>query len=369
MKIGFVTTHEYHNFGTFLQCYALQRKLQDMGHDVEIIDYKRKELLRPIGQRVRILLGDIRRNPITNIHRLINWGKMKKRDALFKVFAKQHYSLSKEHYNTAKDLEQNPPVYDLYLSGSDQIWNPSLNGFIEPYFLTFAPDRATKVSYASSIGLSMLSDAEKIHLKQLLNGYKSISCREQTGVELINECGFKEVKCVLDPVFLLSPKEWLSLTKESSTKLPKEYNLTYFLDATDNKKMIAKQLVPNYEILNLTADIDCCTHSIYEAGPLDFLSLIYNCNHFCTDSFHGMVFALLFEKDFYVVPRHESSSERSQNSRIQDLLSLLHLEKRWIENENVVPTIPIDYKVVNEILRKQLDFSLEYLYDILQSHD
>ena len=171
MKIGFITTHRYKNFGTFLQCYALQHVLEKLGHEVEIIDYERKDFQRRKIERLRILLGDIKRNPVKNLKKVRNCLRSIKRNRLFKKFCSCYFHLSTESYATSNDLVNHPPIYDLYLAGSDQIWNPSLNGFINPYFLTFAPKGRKKSSYAPSIGIVSLDEAQKKQFKILLSDF------------------------------------------------------------------------------------------------------------------------------------------------------------------------------------------------------
>lgn len=363
MEIGFVTTHRYKNFGTFLQCYALQKVLSDYGHNVEIIDYLRCDLKKSNLERIRILIGSVRRNPIKHLLIFLNFFRSLKRDYLFNRFFKENFKLSPKSYPTSDSLKQNPPVYDIYIAGSDQIWNPNLNGFIEPYFLTFAPKDKVKISFASSIGISYLSTEQKQHFYNYLHDYKIISCREQTGVNLLLGCGLKNIYKVADPTFLLSNEFWSEMASKSSIR-PKNYGLTYLLSKTLEKENIAKQLFNKTKRIDLSMDKQIGVRSILSAGPIEFLYLIKNSDFICTDSFHGVVFSIIFEKEFYVLPRHDENNINSQNSRIYNLLSEINLEERLIKTLDFTRK-PINYSIVSPKIKRISNESMKFIQQAL----
>ena len=360
MKIGFVTTHQYQNFGTFLQCFALQKMLQDLGHDTEIIDYRREEFKRTMFEKIRIAIGDFRKHPMSYISNILAWFLLCKRRSLFNKFAKENFKISQQYWKTSDDLKLNPPQYDLYMSGSDQIWNPSICGFIEPYFLTFAPKDSFKVSYAPSIGLSHLSTVEIDQLSTMLATYKYLSCRETTGCRLLADCGMK-VEHVLDPTLLLDISIWNSMADKS--KIHKtNYNLCYFLTETPEKRMQAYELLSDAKIENLTVDFRYSKGAILAAGPYEFLSLIRNAKTIVTDSFHGMLFSILFGKDFYILPRHQATNHNHQNSRIIDMLNALELSNRWCPTSTNIS--PIDYIAVSNKINILKQHSIRYLQKV-----
>lgn len=363
MKIGFITTHQYRNFGTFLQCYALQYVLESLGHEVEIIDYRRKEYQRGKIERLRIWLGNIRRYPVKNLRKVQNCIRTIKRNRLFQIFYFQYFHLSSESYATFDELKSHPPVYDLYIAGSDQIWNPSLNGFIKAYFLTFVPE-GKKTSYAPSIGITSLNEVQKRQFAILLSDYQHISCREKTGVQLLNECGIKNVVQVVDPTLLLPSSFWQSLAKKSSLSSKDNYGLAYFLSCDEEKEHIVAPLYHMLKRFDLTMDNTCNSQSILAAGPCEFLSLIRNADFVCTDSFHGVVFSVIFQKEFYALPRHRLDSANSQNSRIIDFLNDLGLEERWI-TQPLLSRIPIHYTDANIKLQNRIKHSFDYLNRML----
>ena len=366
MKIGFVTTHQYKNFGTFLQCYALQYVLTKLGHQVEIIDYQKKDYNKRWLEKVRIILGDIRRHPLKNLRIVLNYPFLIKRTYLFNKFYRENYLLSTKKYSNSDSLKKNPPIYDLYISGSDQIWNPTLNGFIEPYFLTFAPAGKLKAAYAPSIGVSKLNEEQKKTFKTILHDFKYISCRENSGVQLLNSCGISNVTQVVDPTLLLNKQFWITLSQKSSIH-KQQYGLTYFLSKTDHKEKLVMPVFETYKRLDLTMETDCKYTSILAAGPYEFLSLINNADFVCTDSFHGVVFSILFEKEFYALPRHNDKNINSQNSRITDFLKDLGLTDRWIQHQENIIRTPIDYSEINARLFNLKEKSFNYIRAML--HD
>lgn len=366
MKIGFITTHQYKNFGTFLQCYALQYTLTKLGHHVEVVDYQRKEYQKKWIEKTRIILGDIRRYPLKNLRIILNYPFLMKRICLFNKFYKRNFQLSSQKYPTSDSLKKNPPIYDLYISGSDQIWNPTLNGFIEPYFLTFVPKGRIKAAYAPSIGIAKLNEKQQDTFKRLLHDFKFISCREKSGVQLLNNCGIINVTQVIDPTLLVDKEYWLSLSQKSSIN-KQQYGLTYFLSKTDYKEKLINPLFKTKRRLDLTMETDCNYKSILAAGPYEFLSLINNADFICTDSFHGVVFSILFEKEFYALPRHNEGNINSQNSRITDFLKDLGLSDRWIQHQENIIRTPINYHEINTKLSYMKEKSFNYIKTML--HD
>lgn len=363
MRIGIVTTHQYQNFGTFLQCYALQHTLEKMGHVVEIIDYRRNDYKRSFFHQFRILVGEYRRSPKTLIKFIFTLRQQNRRNQLYKDFCNRFFNLSPKHYDNANELRMQPPIYDIYLSGSDQIWNPSICGFIPTYFLDFAPRASLKAAYAPSIGVSELSENERHVISDYLRDFSFLSCREQSGCQILNDCGFKNVECVLDPTFLLSSTCWERLSENSYIK-ETDYSLCYFLSENEEKNEKSRMFTGEDRVIRLTDNFRNGEHSILAAGPLEFLQLIRNAKNIVTDSFHGMVFCILFRKNFYMLPRHEENSMNSQNSRVIDLLKLLELYDRW-NPFSINSCKPINYAHVERIVNLQKDKSIQYIRKIL----
>ena len=366
MKVGITTTHTHQNFGTFLQCYALQRIISEFGGDAEIIDYRRKDYSRPSLEKIRIEIGYYRKHPIDLFKWVLASRLIHKRQVLFNSFAKKYFNLSASHYNTTDDILASPPCYDIYLTGSDQVWNPSLGGFILPYFLSFAPESKKRASYAPSIGLSQLTEKEGKELTTLLNRFSHISCREISGCDLLKSYGINDVIHVLDPTLLIDTQVWEQFSRQSD-HLTKKYNLCYFLDDSEEKRRKVKNFwETTNNLVFLTTDYRYQKGSILAAGPIDFLSLIRNAESIITDSYHGMLFCMIFHRDFYMFPRNNPFPKAAQNSRITDFLSDLGLFDRW-NPRSLTDCKTIDYEIIDKLLNDKKNKSLQFIQSIFDS--
>ena len=233
-KVGIITIHNSPNYGACLQSYALYRYIQQQGNDVEIIDLHRafayedyipsnkyvssrsvkRSLLSKIKGNVKSLIGIKPKNPS-----LYSPLAIKKFDEFNSII-----KLSKP-YRGIDELYANPPLYDLYISGSDQLWNPTQAYCLEPYFLTFVPNgQGKKISYATSVGITDLRDNEKKDFAKWLNLYDDISVREYQAQRLLQGLlANKKVNQVADPTFLLDPKDWknMAVKPKQSTAIDK----------------------------------------------------------------------------------------------------------------------------------------------------
>lgn len=362
-----VTTQRHFNFGTLLQCYALQRYVEQCGYDVEVLDYLGKEYKISRYRKSRILLGDIRRNPLKRLAILKNYFRIVKRERLFKKFLKHRINLTPKQYPNFEGLRRNSPQKGIYIAGSDQIWNPRLGGFKPVYFLKFAPANATKISYAASFGIDKFNEEDARQLPEMLKGFQVVSCREQSGVELLKRVGV-ETSLVADPVFLLEESDWEHLEDENiEKKYCGNYILSYFLSYSKEKEQFVKSYFgADAKEINISVDDSASSKSILGIGPEQFISLIANSDFLITDSFHGIVFALIFQKSFYVMKRN-LSKENSQDARILDLLRMLCLEDRWLEDGKLYSSPKkIDYNgtLLSKIAKFQND-SRQWLKETL----
>lgn len=201
--------------------------------------------------------------------------------------------------------------YDIFVVGSDQVWNPNL--FNKAYYLEFVPEDKVKLSYAASLSVSELTEKQKKFFEESLVGYKAISVREKNAVALLQTLTNIDVRWVLDPTLLLSKNEWEKVG--SGRKVSEKYVFTYFLGngseerrlaieyARENHlKILAMPLVFGWKtgFDNAFGDI-----RLFDVSPKDFISLIQNAEVVFTDSFHAVVFAHIFEKNFFAFKRND----------------------------------------------------------------
>lgn len=363
MKVLIVTTQRHFNFGTLLQCHALQHYLESQGCDVDVLDYLGKEYSRSGISRFRILLGDLRRHPFKYLQILLNSRKRQKRKKLFKKFLKERVNLTQSKYATLIDIKRNIHEYDVYIAGSDQIWNPRLGGFKPTYFLKFAPKQRQKISYAASFGIDSFNEKEKEDIQSMVEDFTAISCREQSGIDFLNSAGIDSTLTV-DPTFLLSADYWREISdRQTIKKTESGYVLTYFLSESAPKTEMGRHFIKdkNVNLINLSVNDNAPSDSILGVGPEQFLTLIDNCDLLITDSFHGIVFSIIFHKDFYIVPRSKNHSD-SQNTRIINLLTALNLMDRWIPSLELPDhRKEIDYSIVDALLKNHISASTNWL--------
>lgn len=338
MKIGIITMHKVLNYGSALQAYALQQKLFALGYDNELIDY---QYPKPKKTRLtfRSLLFSVWvffRNAIVGFP---TYRKKKK----FERFYRDNFILSKDCY-TEDSITSHPPIYDIYVTGSDQVWNPKYTGNDPNFFLAFAPDDKIKISYASSFATRVIPEGKKDYYRKYLSRYDAISVRELTGVQLVRELVGKDATVCCDPTMLLTPKEWDKLASQSKLKIGYNYILVYVLTymvgdiyPEINKIIDYVQKILGYRVIYLVGRKEDLmrpnSRLIKSCGPADFVYLFKNAEFVITSSFHGAAFSLIYNKPLFGIV----NKEMPQDSRIQSLLEVMGAENS-IQDFRVIPS-------------------------------
>lgn len=359
MKIKTITCHDVYNHGASLQAYALQIYLIGLGHDVEIIDYKPEYLSR------HYRLWSIA-NPIYDkliVKQLYLLAKLPRRilalrrKRVFDNFTRKYLRLTPHKYHSNDELKANPPEADIYIAGSDQIWNTlSQNGKDPAFYLDFAPPEKIRISYAASFSTANIKDIYTSFVKKQLQNFNSISIREKSSIPLLLSLGFKGV-AVCDPVFLLSKEEWESLLLPQ--KRHDKYVLVY--DCDDNKVIqnIAEKISKNnkLKIYNIgTSNKKYASKNYIYSGPIEFLSLVHDASFVISNSFHATAFSLIFQRNFCVVSRKEEI-----NIRMESILDELGLSSRLVSEYSSILDNQIDYSSINLIIEKGIHFSRQFL--------
>lgn len=323
MKIKTITCHDVYNVGASLQAYALVKYLNNLGYDTEIIDYKPPYLEhykltgvdnpaydRPIFRQAYQIL----KFPM----RLVN--RLSKRKKVFDNFTKKYLPRTERKYISMVELRENLPYADLYIAGSDQIWNPLFrNGKDPAFFLNFAPDNSRKISYAASFAVDDISEEDRNRMEQWLKRLDAISVRETSGVALLRSMNLQGTQ-VCDPVFLLNDLEWKQLAV-----YPKEarYLFVYDFDNNEQLQLIARKLAKKRNLKIVSVFPMKGADMVYgDMGPKEFIGTICNAEIIISNSFHATAFSIIFEKEFYVINRKEQI-----NTRMRDLLLEIGLEK------------------------------------------
>ena len=346
-KVGIVT-HYFNstNYGGVLQSYALCKYLNNQKVPCEQVCYNSQTTKRSIIKRIMGLFKKIIHSFFDVFH-FESYKRVKERKKAFLDFRNSipHSSI----VYTEKSIGYANSEYSSFVTGSDQVWNPNVFG--RCYSLLFS--NRPKFSYAASMAVDKIDSSTFDIYKTALSGYEMISVRERKAQQLLSFD--KSSKLVLDPVFLISKREWEKIA--SSRIIAEKYCFTYFLgDSISSRKEVEKfSNSSGLKIVNIPylmntyrkCDSKYGDYRLSNIGPKDFLSLIVNAECVFTDSFHAICFSFIFKKDFYVFKR-ESKSD--MNTRITDILFTLGLEERYISK--IQDFCKIDYSGPRPIFDK-----------------
>ena len=336
MKIGIITIHNSTNYGACLQSWALYKFLLDSGYDCEIIDLHRPVHADYKYSKVYVdYYGAGKKANAFNIKRFIKKllkGKsvpdyMRVRNDKFQSFNSQ-IKLSRP-YRSIDELYDTPPSYDVYLTGSDQVWNPQQPFCIEPYFLTFVTSTPSKkISYAASVGIEQLTENQKEDFKSWLDSYSSISVREDEAKLLLESFINKPVCRVADPTFLIDRKVWKDMARRPMISEP--YILCFKLYSgnhlVDYAIQLGKQSGKKVLVIPSGNELSGC-EVVRDAGPEDFLGYIADADLLISDSYHANVFGLLLgskNQMAYIKPGNQ------RGSRLITLYKMFSMDDHFI---------------------------------------
>lgn len=360
MKAGLLTFYHLHHYGALLQAAATQRALASLGWNCETVDYF-------INQDNRILKPPTTPGRAANdAYNTLHYSALRQRWKRFEAFSKAHLNLTPHRYESWEELRQAELPYDLLVSGSDQIWNPVIfpDGRFDPVFFgTFSPLR--KIAYAPSFGVARLPEGMEEELRQYLAGFSHLSVRETQGREIVRQVSGREAAVVLDPTLLLTAAEWSALAAEPMA-WGRGYILCYCIARPGALEpyilRLAKETgLPVIQLCGTRRKAHPKAKQIFDAGPAEFLALFQNASYICTNSFHGTVFSIQFQRPFFtsVAPAELAEPERS---RTFSLLSRLGLTERVVGKGDTAGLYDTpDWPAVEERLRTARQGAMEYL--------
>lgn len=340
MKVGILTFHDTTNFGSLLQTYALYKKLKDLNFTCEVIDYKCDEIVK---RELPSELGSIK--SIKELYRYIKYNRLKKKryNSMMR-FSDKYISISDEVYYKNNIVISNKD-YSKFLIGSDIVWGLDITNKDYTYFLEFVEDGKGKYAYASSIGSNFegLTVDEYHKVERLLKEFNKICVREVQGKELLSKMKIPYVDVVCDPTLLLNGYEWSKFTHHINRK---PYVLVYFSDSDGKVISCAKDIAKQYslEILYISMgkkEKGVTNVRVYSIE--DFLSLIKEAEFVVTSSYHGMLFSINFNKEFYF-------NNRNYKSRMDTVANILGLDYRDVNYFNINELKKINYEDVNKRL-------------------
>lgn len=375
-KIGIVTVYTGFNYGSSLQAYASKKFYENLGYKSEILGFS-NSLIKGRDIRLEKLLIMFFRTmwrPKLLIKTFFNYKKSLRKNISqgskekFFNFSEEYLKVKKMNKAEMKKYGKRKEVLAL-ICGSDQIWS-STAVYVDPfYYLRYFPIRK-RVAYAPSFGKDIVPDYNKKIIKKYLSEINYLSVREQQGKKIIKELLNKEAQVFLDPTLVLNKEEWFENIPKINISQEEKYGVFYFLDIPnnlilENLKKIQKN--EGIKIIGIPNSIQGIESLNLDTGPIEFLNLINNAEFVCTDSYHGMLFSINFNKPFYIFERNYGSSH-NQNSRIISILEMLELHERYIKNKSLEKiNWNINWKIVNDKLEIERRRAKNYIIDTLKT--
>lgn len=362
MKIGILTYHRAENYGALLQAYALRTYLQSQGHEVSFVDY----------------WPDYH----VNYFKIFSWDRFKKaswkgkieyllgatvwlcprirRSKRLQRFIHERLGVTgRPRYNENTKATGH---YDVVVYGSDQIWrkqNMGDVGFDDWYFGAENVVADKKIVYAGSMGTVKTTEKDDAYVKKMMQNFARISVREADLGQYLRKLGVQSEQ-VTDPVFLLSKEEWETMAnkKQEKGKYILFYNLLNKSESVRFTEQLSKKTgLPIKELNKKMSFKHQGKRYISGASVEEFLRLVHDAEYVVSNSFHGVAFSLIFQKQVYAVGLGERAN------RVKALFDKVGIAERLIPQPSIVPSQVnnIDYQKVNEKLLDVIHSSKKYL--------
>lgn len=365
-KVEIITIFDNTNFGTYLQALALALTIQKLGFDVEIIDYIRP---RQSEKALKKFANGFVKKMYYSIVLIPRWRILRNR---CHSFVRSFVNLSRTQYLSFEELKKNPPLADIYITGSDQVWNSIYNeGIDKSFYLEFAPLGHKRMAYAASIGMPKIPDKEIEETRYLLGKFSFISVREKDACRILSDIGIKDIPVVLDPTLLLNKSDWMNISNKYKRIKTESFILVYSVEEMAQNELIgyyAKKLSKKYgwRIYEISYNghhsrMKFADKHFLQVTPDIFLQLMLMAEFIIVSSFHGTAFSINFNKQFLTI------SPNRFNSRVDNILSLCHLRNRLVTSSSfdIDSLYPIDYDEVNKIVGNEKNQSMKILNKML----
>ena len=357
MKIGIITFQRAYNYGAVLQAYALCKTLNELGYTCEVIDYHNARFEKDYRKISVLKSKSLREFVSALVHGKTRNAKRK----AFVDFVESEVGISKKEYFTDNIKEANSE-YEVFITGSDQVWNLNLTGNDWHFFLDFVSSEKKKISYAASIVALTNDEVREREIRSKLNGFNHISMREKSGLEYVKSLGFVDANLVIDPTLLVSREKWVGLSRNYivKTALPEKYLLAYFVSPTktnmDHVRRLADEVKLPVVLINYTHRKEEGMLNMTCVSPGQFVYLFDKACMVVTNSFHGTAFSINLNKDFLFVL---NTQVPEKNERVLTLVRLLGLENRDFKTAKLDRRI--DWDCVNQKLQALREQSIDIL--------
>ena len=380
MKIGCVIAYRkgHTNYGTSLVGYALIKKLQMMGYEVEVINYVKKlTLMQKMEWMVnawRCGMGSVitdRMKGKKDMQKNVSYAaNIKVRTEAVEAYKERKFIPLFKDYVGYEALHEGSKNYDAVIVGSDQVWTP-LSLPTRFFNLLFVDDKVRKVAYASSFGVSSIPGFQHKATGAFLDRFHAIGVREQSGKKIVDTLSHQTATVVADPTLLLDANEWSEEIKDSKINMNEPYIFCYFLGTNMEAREAANELKAKTGLKIVTLrhmdeyvpeDESFGDYAPYDVDPNGFLAYIKNAEYVLTDSFHCSAFSIQFHKRFMTFYRFAQGSATGRNSRIDSLFNVLEVNKEHIYAGDVMKVeAQLDWDSIDANLKKLREKSVEFL--------
>jgi hypothetical protein len=368
-KCGILTFQRALNYGAILQTYALQETIKSLQIPVEVIDYDSGYFFQVYQLDYSLFK---QRSTESFFVCLYHWithfkemAKEQKKSHKILHFIEKNLNLSKRY--TKANISNANLIYSNFICGSDQIWNMALSNYDINYYLDFVRPCNKRISYAASLGKEYFTGFELENMGKELPKFDFLSVREKSAQEILKKWCFLDSSLVLDPTLLQDETFWRNIGNKSRIRIHRKYILVYIIQESPEVIGFANNLSKetNLPIISLTP-CKQLNHAkdFSDCGIEDFLSLIDNAKYVITTSYHGLLFSINFQKQFYFGLSHHVPNN---NARLSDLCQSLGIENRRITEGASKSEQTIDWAVVEEKLSSLKAESINYLKNALQT--
>ena len=357
-KIGIVTIIDYYNYGNRLQNYAVSYLLN------ERLKCKAETIERYEGRYIEgSVIAYIKEQAALQLCRFPGIAEKVLNEKTIRWFRFSEWSWKWipriRLYHCKMIPEKLNKRYDLFFSGSDQVWNYKIRGLrMEDFLLSFA-ERDKKIAISASFGVDSIPEEKRLFYRDCLSEFSHISVREETGAKIIKDLTGRDVPVLIDPVLMLKPEEWMRVEKRPRVDISKPYILKFFLgtEVSDIDMWAKSNGYLVYDLGNIS------NKALYSSGPGEFLSLVRNAALVCSDSFHCIAFSILYTRPFIAYKRE--GTENYMLSRLNTMLTKFGFEDRWnylLEPEDYMRC---SFERSKERLKKEQARFMDYIMEVL----
>lgn len=368
-KIAVLTFFENENYGTVLQAYALLRTINKFGYSCDIVDFNRNEARGGIKEALIKRMKKIGLR--ASIEYVVMKGFIDQRKRAFSEF-KVNMPITDTQYSSMKELEALTDDYDAFVCGSDMVWSWESRDLLDIYFLKFAP-KGKRVSYAPSLGNTELTNEMEDYYRSAINYIDYLSCRERSGARLIKELTGRDCEFVLDPTMLFSAKQWLEEFQISDIAKKGGNILCYMFGGMNRKFHATLDRVKDRDMRIVYVPGRFCEyvnegrkHNL-PCGPKEFIERYNEADMVVTNTFHGLIFSLIFRKPFLLIHRENGDYWKKYEERMASLLNELGISDRYIYSNDDIrrESFYLDYSIIESKLNSLIFSSRSYLENAL----